>query len=146
MTARRRFFLTLAVSLTLAMAIAGGASGQSRAPDVSRLAGSWVWSWKGPDGLTHRHVLEVEGVGKALAAREIFDDQPPVKVSNLLFDGTAVKFTVDRGARRAEYSGKMTDADTIQGTVTTTTTSESREFTWKAERKKEPEPPKPDTL
>jgi hypothetical protein len=127
--------LALAASLLLTLFVTGGASGQ--APGVSKLAGSWTWTWKGQDGLEHRHILEVEGVGKALAAREVFDDQPPVKAQSLTFDGTSVNFTVVRGDRKADYSGKLTDADTIEGTVTTTARGQSNEFIWKAERRKE---------
>lgn len=104
-------------------------------PDIPKLAGSWTWSWKDPGGELHQHVLEVEGVGNALAAREIFDDEPPVKVMDLKYDGSVVRFTVERGARKAAYAGKLAGPDTIRGTVTTTTDGESREFTWTAQRK-----------
>jgi hypothetical protein len=128
------------LSLLVFLSIAVAALGQ-KPPGVSKLAGSWTWTWNDREGKVHTHTLEVEGVGKALAAREVFDDQPPVKVTNLTFDGTTVKFTVVRGQRRADYNGKMADQDTIQGTVTTTATGETDEYTWKAVRKKEPAKP-----
>ena len=91
--------------------------------------------WKDPAGQAHRHVLEVEGVDKALAAREIFDDEAPVKANGLAFDGKSLKFTVSRGDRRADYTGKL-DGDTIRGTVNTSSNGQASEFTWKAERRK----------
>jgi len=50
----------------------------TRAANVSKLAGAWTWWWKDQSGRTHRHLLEVEGIGTKLAARERFDDQSPV--------------------------------------------------------------------
>lgn len=108
---------------------------RAQRPDVPKLAGSWTWSWKDPGGELHQHVLEVDGVGNALAAREIFDNEPAVKVMDLKYDGSVVRFTVDRGQRKAAYVGRLSGPDTIRGSVTTTTDGESRELTWTAQRK-----------
>jgi hypothetical protein len=93
--------------------------------------------------VTHRHVLEVEGTGAKLAARERFDDEPPVKVADLSFREKNVRFTVVRGKHRAAYSGVLADADSINGTVTVTDEGESHEWVWKAKRKPAPAPPGP---
>jgi hypothetical protein len=127
-----------ALLLTVGLWVPSSSPGQK--PDVSTLAGTWTWSWKDPEGKTHKHVLEVEGVDRALAAREIFDEEQPVKATGLTFDGKTVKFTVVRGERRADYTGKLDGKDKINGTVTTTTTAsgQTNEFVWKAERRKAP--------
>src|SRR5436305_2604550 len=75
------------------------------ADDAAKLAGTWTWMWKDAEGETHRHVLEVEGTGNKLSARERFDDQEPVKVIDLKVAGKKVNFTVIRGQRTAVYSG-----------------------------------------
>ncbi len=111
--------------------------GYSAAADVPEIAGTWTWSWKDAKGQTHKHVLELEGVGAKLAAREIFDDEPPVKVDNLTLKGKDFKFNVMRDGRKAEYSGKVADADHINGTVTVTVDGQPRENEWKAERRKD---------
>lgn len=105
--------------------------------EVPKLAGTWTWTWKDREGTTHRHVMEVEGTGTKVAARETFDDQEQVRVSDLKLDGNSVRFTVVRDGRKADYSGKVADADHINGTVTTKTGDDSNEFPWKAERRKD---------
>lgn len=108
-------------------------AGASRAADVPKLAGNWTWTWKDAAGDTHRHILEVEGLGEKLAARERFDDEPAVKVAELSLDGRKVKFSVVRDKRRAEYSGVVADDDkTINGTVNVTVDGQTNEFVWKA--------------
>jgi hypothetical protein len=110
-------------------------SARARAADVPKLAGNWTWSWKDPAGATHRHILEVEGVGAKLAARERFDDLPAVRVADLKLDGKDVRFSVVRDQRRADYRGVVDgDGATINGTVTVTSDGESNEFVWKAAR------------
>ena len=86
----------------------------------------------------HRHVLEIEGTGSKLAGRERFDEEGPVRVTEIKSEGKKVQFTVVRGGHRAEYSGVMDKADQINGTVTTTDSGESQESIWKAERKPAP--------
>ncbi|MBX6313254.1 MAG: hypothetical protein IRY99_10130 [Isosphaeraceae bacterium] len=83
-------------------------------PDLS---GTWRWQWKDAQGQIHRHVLEVDGKGKDLVARERFDDQEPVKVTDLKVEGKKVHFSVRRGERRSIYDGTLANADTINGTV-----------------------------
>ena len=103
-------------------------------PDVD-LAGTWTWSWKDGQGETHRHVLEVEGRGKTLTARERFDDQGAVKVADLKVVGKKVNFTVIRGDRRATYSGEVTKADTIVGKVLVSgSDNQGNEYGWTAKR------------
>jgi hypothetical protein len=110
---------------------------KDKAPD---LAGTWTWEWKDGQGETHRHVLEVEGKGSTLSARERFDDQEAVKVSDLKQDGKKVTFSVLRGDRRASYSGTVETADTINGKVTVSTEGgQPNEYGWTARR----EPTKP---
>ncbi|GAC1451358.1 MAG: hypothetical protein NVSMB9_36300 [Isosphaeraceae bacterium] len=109
----------------------------SEETDVPKIAGTWTWTWDDPTGKTHRHVLEVEGTGTKLAAREIFDEQQPVKVANLTLDARAIKFSVVRGDRKADYSGKVADSDHINGTVLVTADGATTEFVWKAERRKD---------
>ena len=79
-------------------------------------------------------------------SRNSSDDLPPVAVSNLTRDGKKVRFTVVRGDHRADYSGVVADADTINGTVTVKEKDdgESDEFVWKATRQTQPKlPPQP---
>src|SRR5262249_36895009 len=52
--------------LVLALAVTSAA----RAADMPKLAGNWTWSWNDAAGETHRHILEIEGLGEKLAARE----------------------------------------------------------------------------
>jgi len=111
------------------------------AADLPKLAGSWTWSWKDKDGKTHRHLLEVEGIGTKLAARERFDDLSPVPVSQLKLDGKQVHFSVVRNEHRADYTGVVADADTINGTVLVTNDGQATEFVWKATRQKPKLPP-----
>jgi hypothetical protein len=129
----RAFRLLPALLLAASAAVADAQA----SADEPKLAGTWTWTWKDGTGNTHRHILEVEGVGKTLAAREIFDDQAPVRVTNLKLNGQSVQFTVVRGERRADYSGKVDGPDTINGTVTTTAMGQTSEFVWKAERRKD---------
>lgn len=109
------------------------------AADAPDLSGTWVWTWKDPAGQTHRHVLEIEGVGGKLAARERFDDEAPVKAAELQRDGKNVRLTVVRGDHRAEYSGVLADPNTINGTVTIKQGEKTTDYSWKATR---PQPPK----
>jgi hypothetical protein len=108
----------------------------ARADEAPRLAGSWSWSWKDPSGQTHRHLLEVEGVGQKLAARERFDELEPTPVRDLKLDDATktVRFTVVRGQRRADYKGVVSDGDTIRGTVIVTADGQSSENRWEAKR------------
>ena len=88
--------------------------------------------------MTHRHLMEVEGVGAKLAARERFDDLMPVPVRDLQLDGKSLRFTVIRGDRRADYHGIVADRNTINGTVKVTAMGETTEDRWEATRKKLP--------
>ena len=124
----------------LLVASAVTAVGRSPGQDTAtpKLAGNWTWTWKDALGQTHRHVLEVEGVGTKLAARELFDGQPAVPASNLKLDGKTIRFTVVRDQRKADYNGKVADADLINGTVSVSSGGgQPEEFVWKAERGKE---------
>ncbi len=123
--------------LALGLLVATSLNVHAETPETPKLAGTWTWTWKDRLGETHRHVLEVEGIGNKLAARELFDDQTPVRVANLTLDGNSVRFTVVREARKADYSGKVADPDHINGTVTITSDGQAEEFVWKAERKKD---------
>jgi hypothetical protein len=134
MAASAMFALLAPVAVTAGGLTTGAAPPQT--PGVSKLAGSWTWTWKDPTNRTHQHVLEVEGIGKALSAREIFDDEPAVRVAPLEFDGKAVHFTVVRGQRKAEYDGRLDDGDTINGTVKTSTGEDHGAYPWKATRRK----------
>jgi hypothetical protein len=132
-----RWMPTLALSLVMTV----GPSSPTRAraaDDLPNLAGNWTWSWKDPAGVTHRHLMEVEGVGAKLAASERFDDLMPVPVRDLQLDGKSLRFTVIRGDRRADYHGIVADRDTINGTVKVTAMGETTEDRWEATRKKLP--------
>ena len=123
--------------LLLASAIVYVAVPLASAEDAPKLAGTWTWTWTGPSSDEHRCILEVEGAGDKVAAREIYDDQQPVKVTDLKLDGRSIKFTVVRGGRRSDYNGKIADDDHINGTVLVTTGGNANEFVWKAERRKD---------
>lgn len=101
-------------------------------PDI---AGTWTWKWKDAQNETHRHVLEVKGQGATLSARERFDDQEAVKVTDLKIKGKKVTFTVLRGNRRSAYSGELASEKTINGDVTVTVEGEpANEYGWTASR------------
>ncbi len=130
MTASRTLLLpALALFLILPDAVS------VRAGEAPKLAGSWTWEWKDGQGAVHRHVLEVEGDGATLAARERFDDLEPVKVEGLKVAGSKVNFAVRRGDRLATYSGTLANADTINGKVVVAVENQSNELTWTAKRK-----------
>ncbi|MHC5538616.1 hypothetical protein ACYOEI_10370 [Singulisphaera rosea] len=122
--------LTLAAGLSIGLPKAGAA-------DIPKLAGSWTWTWKDRNGEEHRHVLEVEGMGTKLAARERFDDEKAVKVEGLKLEGKSLRFAVVRDGKRADYSGVVADSSTINGTVLVTLDGQATEHVWKA--KLEPE-------
>lgn len=126
--ATRRLASGLALGL-LSLMPAGAA-----ADDTPALTGTWTWDWKDGQGATHRHVLEVEGAGETLSARERFDDLDPVKVEGLKVEGKKVNFSVQRGERRATYSGTIADDKTINGNVVVLVGNQSNEFTWTARR------------
>ncbi len=126
----------LALAFLMVSAIAALAPSKAQTPAPPKLAGTWTWTWKDRIGETHRHVLEVEGVGDKLAAREIFDDEAPVRVSKLVLENATLQFTVIRDKRKADYVGKVADADHINGTVTISSDGQAQEFPWQAERRK----------
>ncbi len=129
--------LLVALSLLPAVLVPVATARSADAPkaaDVPKMAGTWNWTWKDKDGKTHRHILEVEGIGKKLAARERFDKLPPVAVTDLKLDGKNIRFAVVRGEHRADYSGVVVDANTINGTVKVTDEGEASEFVWEAKR------------
>lgn len=128
--------LTSARSLAVALLLAAPWAAPARADDAAKLVGTWTWSWKGPDGTTHKHVLDVEGAGEKLAARERFDDLEAVKVNDLKVEGQKVSFSVLRGKRRSEYNGKFDGADTLDGKVLVEDDGHSNEYTWTAKRDK----------
>ena len=100
-----------------------------------KLTGTWTWKWKDALGETHHHTLEVEGEGKAMVARERFDDQKSIKVDKIQLDGEKVTIAVTRGERRSLYVGKIASEDTINGLVTVNTEGQPvSEFGWTAKR------------
>ena len=126
----RRLGLGLLLGMPLILLASAGAD------DAPPLAGTWEWEWKDGQGTTHRHVLEVEGVGKALAARERFDDLEPVKVDDLDVRGKQVRFVVKRGDRRSEYAGTLDGPNTLNGKVSVTAAdNQPNAFTWTARRR-----------
>lgn len=131
----RSAFTVVSLAAAAILTTAGAPPEESKS-EPAKLEGTWTWSWKDRDGKTHQHTLTVEGQGTKLAAREIFDDEEPVRVNPLKLDGRSVRFTVVRGDRKSEYSGEVTDADHIKGTVVVTVNGQANEFEWKAERKK----------
>lgn len=137
---RRRLLLGLAVALAVSAAPLA-----AQDEPVSPLTGTWNWQWKDAEGVNHKHVLEVSGAGKALAARERFDDLPAVKVDDLKLDGKEVRFSVTRDEKRSEYQGKMTKDDTISGVVTVAVKGQTTQFGWTAnkDRATEKVSPKP---
>ena len=130
-TIPRAFPLLVALSFLAAGPAAAGDEGPE-----PKLAGTWTWTWKDRAGVMHKHILEVEGVDKTLAAREVFDDGAPVRVEALKLEGKSLKFTVNRDGRKAEYSGKVVDPDHVNGTVVVTVDGNAEEHEWKAERSK----------
>lgn len=108
----------------------------ARPGDADVLVGSWSWGYKDGQGVMHKHVLEVEGTGDKIAARERMDEESPVKVTDLKVTGKMVSFSVLRSKRRAAYSGTLKGKDLIEGQVTVSDDGQSQEYGWEA--KKEP--------
>jgi hypothetical protein len=109
--------------------------GSVRADEPVDLAGTWTWSWKDAQGETHRHVLEIEGSGSKLTARERFDDQDAVKINDLKVVDKKINFSVLRGDRRAMYEGTIAAPDTINGKITVSSEGgQENEFGWTATR------------
>lgn len=106
----------------------------SQADDADALVGSWSWSWKDASEVTHKHVLVVEGSGDKLAARELYDNDEPIKVTDLKRSGNKVTFSVLRGKRRSAYTGTIKAKDLIEGIVNVTTDGQANEFGWEARR------------
>lgn len=132
MSAQRRIWAFQGLVLGLALV---GAASSVRADEPMAMAGTWRWKWTDGEGVVHHHVLEVEGKGKTLSARERFDEEKPVKITDLKIDGKAVTFSVLRGAHRAEYKGKFKSADHIDGTVGVSEAEEPvEEYGWSADR------------
>src|SRR4051812_48177584 len=106
--------------MLLVLGLVGVGLEASTRADADVLVGSWTWSWKDGMGVTHNHVLEVEGTGDKLAARERFDDGAPIRVDDLKMTGQKVSFSSLRDGRRAAYSGTLKGKDLIDGMVTVT--------------------------
>jgi len=121
----------LALGLALGALIAAPTLAAENPP---KLAGTWTWKWKDAEGEMHRHVLEVEGDGAKLTARERFDDEKAIKVDDLKLEGKTISFAVTRNGRYAVYKGKVASADTIDGEVTVTDAGQANEFGWTAKR------------
>jgi hypothetical protein len=136
MNARFRSVLSGCLFLAVcAAAASAGLAADDKSDKPMNMAGTWRWKWTDAKGTVHHHVLEVEGEGKTLSARERFDDGQPVKVNDLAIDGKTVTFSVTRGALHAAYKGKFKSADHIDGTVNTTNAEEPvEEFGWSADR------------
>lgn len=112
----------------------------SPAPDDPRpLVGVWAWSWKDEQGTLHQHALVVEPSGDSVAARERYDEEPPIAVTDLKLDGKMVSFTVLRGKRRSAYTGTLKARDLIEGLVNVAIEGQTAEYGWEAKR----EPAKP---
>lgn len=132
MHVKRRY---LAIFLGL-MALGISKTATAREESVPDLAGQWSWKWQDAEGETHRHVLEVEGKPPKLAARERFDDLPPVRVDDLKLEKDEIRFTVRRGEKTARYEGKVAGPDTINGKVTILEGGQSTPFGWTARRER----------
>jgi len=130
MSLNRRLALGIALGVLLV--------GPARAPaadDPPKVAGTWSWKWKDAQGETHSHVLEVEGAGDKLAARERYDEEAAVKVDDLKLAGKKISFAVNRKGRHAEYKGTVDSADTINGVVVVVPEGgQPSEFGWTAKR------------
>ena len=127
--------MKIAATLSLTILTLGlFARADEPAPEV---VGRWTWKWTDAKNETHKHLLVVERVGGKLSGREKHDDVEAIKVDDLKVDGRKVEFVVKRGERTAKYSGKFTDADTIDGTVTVTgaeATGQDSSYGWTAGR------------
>ena len=118
----------------ISLALAATALGAAPRDEEAGLVGTWSWTWKDAAGTTHKHVLEVEGSGDKLSARERFDDLEPVKVTDLKLADKKVTFSVNRAKRPASYSGTLKSKDLIEGLVNVTTDGQASEFGWEAKR------------
>ena len=127
----------LLLGLALGAALFGlGPIAPARAADPPKLAGTWTWKWKDAQGETHRHILEVEGEGDKMIARERFDDEAAVKATKVKLEGRKLTLVVERKDRRSEYIGTIADNnETINGEVTVANNGQpDAEFGWTATR------------
>lgn len=126
-------FVALCLGTTTACLADDGKSADGEKP--MKMAGTWRWKWTDAKGVIHHHVLEVEGEGKTLSARERFDDEKPVKINDMKVEGKTVTFSVTRGDHHAAYKGKFKSDDHIDGTVDVNERQEvSEEYGWSADR------------
>jgi len=124
----------LALGIALGALLSAGTA-PALAADPPKVAGTWSWKWKDAAGDTHRHVLEVEGAGDKLTARERFDDEAAVKVDDIKLDGKKISFAVTRKGRHSDYKGTVDSADTINGVVVVVLEGgQPSEFGWTASR------------
>lgn len=142
MIAQSRLSALLGITAVLSLGIA--ATGLAAADPPMAMAGTWRWKWSDAEGVVHHHVLEVEGKGKTLSARERFDDEKPVKIDDMKIDGKTVTFSVLRGQHRAAYKGKFKTADHIDGTVGVNDAEDPvEEYGWSADREEPDKSAKP---
>ena len=127
-----RRFATAGVGLAILTTFA--AARAASADDPSALVGTWAWTWKDAEGVTHKHKLEVEGTGDKVAASETFDDEAPVKVTDLKLADKKVSFSVLRGKRLARYSGTLKEDDLLDGIVLVSIEGQETEYGWEARR------------
>jgi hypothetical protein len=110
------------------------ATGLAPREGAEALIGTWTWSWRDADGVMHKHVLEVEGAAGKVAARERFDEEAPIAVTDLKLTGKRVTFSVRRDERRSEYNGELKTKDRIEGRVNVSTEGQPTEYGWEATR------------
>jgi hypothetical protein len=137
----------LSFTSALLLAVATASLPASSDDKADAVVGTWTWSWKDAEGVTHKHTLEVEGTGDKLAARETYDELEPIKVTDLKRTGKTVTFSVLRGKRQSSYSGELKESDRIEGKVNVTIEGQTSEYGWEAKReaKKSPKGTRPNT-
>ena len=122
----------LRIAMVCAALLGAMACGSAATPED--LVGRWTWSWMDDQGVTHHHVLEVEGSGDKIAARERFDDQEPIKVTDLKVVEDKVTFSTKRGERHSLYSGTLKDDEVINGMVEVSVEGQPQSFPWTAKK------------
>ena len=117
----------------LPTAIAAEASTQS----ASELAGRWLWDFTMPDGTTTTPRLRLRIEGENLTGTTNYRPESDAPVTNLVFDGTRLRFQVIRQRDGQNivttYSGTVT-SNAITGKIESNWAGETETFDWNALR------------
>ncbi|HMB06365.1 MAG TPA: hypothetical protein VKP69_21860 [Isosphaeraceae bacterium] len=95
---------------------------------------SGTWTWKDPQGATHRHEMEVEGVGAKFSARERSNALPPVRIRDPKLDGNKRRFHRCPRPEARRLPRRRGQPGTFNGKVSVTLEGQTTDCVWGANR------------